>query len=373
MYGLSHGAYWGLSLEAPAPSSLPPDVLRDLERAGVVSPGTAAQVGGVVVTKRLKQTRRPELVTAPGPLALGNPQNGTYRDLYGASWALALYRGGPQLFQARAGVWVDRTDPDALGVLMQSGVRHVSLAFDQAARPVLAWEQDGAVYVRQWLGGAGYVTRGPWPGHDPLLIADAVPAGLVIGSDVHLLHLDAERAAVLARRQVSEYRAAQQVAEVTPGTVLDQVAQAYSVAQILGEADGQRVALVARYPVSQSLQHAAALSGPTGGEWRPVVIERRTPTQSGGLAVSGPTGGVYEDRAVLLRLGVLQISPATLSGPTGGEWRPVVIERQPRTQSGALGMSGPTGARYAVAVINVTGRQHNPQAALSGPTGGTYQ
>lgn len=246
MYGLSHGAYWGLSLEAPAPSSLPPDVLRDLERAGVVPPGTAAQVGGVVVTKRLKQTRRPELVTAPGPLALGNPQNGTYRDLYGASWALALYRGGPQLFQARAGVWVDRTDPDALGELVKGGVRHVSLAFDQAARPVLAWERDGAVYVRQWSAQAGrYVTRGPWAGRDPLLTTDALAGHPVADSDVFLLYLDG--GAVVSRVQREAYEQPRPLAAAPGGAVLDQIVPAPAQLQVIGAAGA--VPLVWRTPL----------------------------------------------------------------------------------------------------------------------------
>ncbi|MFC6803057.1 hypothetical protein ACFQDE_16155 [Deinococcus caeni] len=174
-YGGSWGVWWGLGLERPAWSSLSPELIRDQEREGLLPAGSAAQLGGVIVTKRSRRTLRPELVVAAGPQRLAQPGGGTYDDLYGSRWALGLYRGGPRLYQARSGVWVDRTDPDALGALTASGVRHASLAFDQAARPVLAWEQSGAVYVRQWDAlGTQYVTRGPWEGCDPLLISDAM-------------------------------------------------------------------------------------------------------------------------------------------------------------------------------------------------------
>ncbi|MCD0174765.1 hypothetical protein IHN32_02195, partial [Deinococcus sp. 14RED07] len=144
------------------------------------------------------------------------PGAGTVRDLYGAAWALALHRDGPALYQLHAGIWEARSDPDALAEL--DGVRHVALAWDQAARPVLAWERSGAVYVRQWSGdAAGYVTRGPWPGRDPLLLADAPLLGVTGDSDVLLLYLDG--AALAYRLQREAYSTARDLAPMPPGAV----------------------------------------------------------------------------------------------------------------------------------------------------------
>ncbi|MBX8464230.1 hypothetical protein [Deinococcus sp. RIT780] len=237
-YGASWGVWWGLSLERPAWASLSPDLIRDQERDGLLPVGSAAQLGGVIVSKRGRRTLRPELVVTSGPQRLAQPGGGTVAELYGARWALGLYRGGPRLYQARSGVWHDRTDPEALADL--DGARHVALAFDQAARPVVAWERSGAVYVRQWSGLVGqYVTRGPWAGCDPVLISDAPLLGETGASDVLLYHLDNDRVVVLLRVQRDVYDVPRAALALTPGALLDQVAAARAGGLVLfGELPG---------------------------------------------------------------------------------------------------------------------------------------
>ena len=201
----------------------------------------------VVTTKRTARTWRPELVLASGPQMLAQTGDGSLNALYGRAWALALYRDGPQLFQEAAGQWEPRADGDALTPLTQYAVRHISFAFDQAARPVIAWELAGNVFVRQWgaLEG-GYVTRGPWPGRDPLLYSDAKLLEGSHDSDVLMFHLDGP--ALVVRAQREEYNTARSLLDVGVGAVLDQTTVFQHRIQILGErSDGSL--LVAHSPI----------------------------------------------------------------------------------------------------------------------------
>jgi len=322
-YGASWGVWWGLGLERPAWASLPPALIRDQEQRGELAPGSAAQLGGVIVTKRGRGTLRPELVLSTGPQRLARTGGGTYAELYGARWALGLYRGGPRLYQAQAGVWVDRSDPDALGVLTAAGVRHVALAFDQAARPVFAWEQGAQIYIRQWSPQlAQYVTRGPWAGCDPLLMNDSAAHYDPAESDVLLLHLDADRAQLVARVQRELYAAARPLAALPADAVLDQLVGLPLSLQVLGEAGGAPVALRPElYPLRVRDRLAGDVQGVTGGLWFAVIITQDTGTH----AATGDVQGV-----------------------TGGAWVAVIITRDTGTHAATGDVQGITGGTYAV-------------------------
>lgn len=177
-------------------------------------------------------------------------------ELYGRPWALALYRDGPQLLALEGEMWAPVDDGGALPDL--TSARHVGFAFDQAARPVLTWERAGAVFVRQFDGTAGqYVTRGPFPGRDPVLICDALLMGRSDTSDVLLLVLDGP--ALVVRVQREQYATTRILAAVPPDSVLDQVVPTGLAWTALGEGpDGAALAWRSRdYPVI----HADALAG----------------------------------------------------------------------------------------------------------------
>lgn len=179
------------------------------------------------------------------------------RDLYGGDWAIVLYRDGPQLLQVQGGDWAERDDAGALADL--PGARHVSLAFDQAARPVLAWEVSGTLYVRQWDGQGGYVTRGPFPGRQPLLTTDALLLLTASDSDVLLYHLDG--GSVICRTQRDLYGVPRVAATVPAGSVLDQITASGGRLQLIGEAPGgERLVLASElYPLR--LAHTARAAG----------------------------------------------------------------------------------------------------------------
>ena len=317
-----------------------------------------------MVTARTKKTKRPELTLAFGPLRLASPGEGTVRDLYGSRWSVGLYRGGPHLFQARSGVWLARADADALAGL--EGAEHISLAFDQAARPVLAWARPDGVYVRQWSGSA-YTTRGPLAGCDPVLIADAPVSGNVTDSDVILWHLSADRSALMYRLQRDVYSVAHVARAVAQGAVLDQVVMLPNRLQFLGEMNGVNAAWrTALYPYTQF----AAVRGvgrPTAGAYTPSVLVNAlvdVPVRG----IGQPTGGLYQSSSVVFNLAESQAKGAAL--PAAGTYQPAItIKNLSETQ--AKGAALPAAGSNILAVIRST----QPTDLVKGgakPAAGSY-
>ncbi|MXV18597.1 hypothetical protein [Deinococcus xianganensis] len=177
-----------------------------------------------------------------------------------------------------------RADPGGALAELVRGVRWVGLAWDQAARPVVSWEQSGFVYVRQWdAQTAQYTTRGPWAGCDPVLMCDA-PAHLnTADSDVTLYHLDAARAAVVARTQRDLYGVPRTLGALTPGAVLDQAVCLPYAVQLLGEdVEGALALLSEPYPVAaQDL--AVGLLAFRGGEVYRVLFDAPAQDLAAGL------------------------------------------------------------------------------------------
>jgi hypothetical protein len=280
------GATWGGASSPPA--SLPPRV--------------------VVVNKRTAKTYRPEVALAPGPQTLAQPANGSLSDLYGAAWAVALYRDGPQLLQVQAGAWQPVEGGAALDGL-DTGARHIALAFDQAARPVLAWESGGAVFVRQWDGSGGqYITRGPFVGRDPVLLADGPLLGAASESDVQLYLLDGS--AVQLRLQRDLYGTAYPLGDVGTGAVLDQAVYAAHTVRLIGERAGAVWSLASRpYPLRafDQLTGAALLSG-----WIEDLV--KTAATAHGMTGGAALSGVLEAVSALMLYADQMSGAASLSG-----------------------------------------------------------
>ncbi|ALW89175.1 hypothetical protein AUC44_09935 [Deinococcus actinosclerus] len=368
-YGASWGVFWGLGLQRPAWASLPPAVIRGQERDGTLAPGSAAELGGVIVTKRVRGTLRPELVVSAGPYRLGQPGGGTLAELYGGRWSLALYKGGPRLYQAQAGVWVDRSDPDALGELVD--VRHVALAFDQAARPVFGWERDGLVFVRQWNPAVqAYVTRGPWAGREPLLMCDAVLHGEPSASDVVLMHLSG--AQLVARHQRDSYAVPAVVADAVPdGAVLDQIIPGPLAWQAAGEAS--RAPLTLRsglYPAHLHGQTRGRVSGPSGGALMPVTKRVQVADGHAWGTVTGLSAGALVP-STLLRPLADGHAWGTVTGLSAGALRPVVITAATGPDAARGTVTGLAAGMLRRAVIVVSRGPDAVRGTVSGLTGGS--
>ncbi|MVN89365.1 hypothetical protein GO986_21760 [Deinococcus sp. HMF7620] len=305
-------------------------------------------IPAVVVSRRAGKTLRPELVLAPGPLTLGQPGAGSFAELYGGRWALALHRDGPQLYQVQGGAWAPRADSDALGPLASGKVQHVGLAFDQAARPVLAWCLAGQVSVRQWHPQSShYVTRGPWAGHNPCLIADALSEVGLADSDVLCIHLAPDRLSLTGRAQRELYATAHALGSYPTPAALDQVvALPQRWAALAGTLAGDVAAprLSGLYPVTGAGHTQATVGQPASGV-RLETFQVYTPTTEPMTAtVTQPASGARTDTVLASDLAPNPMT-ATLPAPS----------------SGAL----------TVVVVVVTLPSDNAAAALSAPSGGT--
>ncbi|OWL95024.1 hypothetical protein CBQ26_13295 [Deinococcus indicus] len=266
-------------------------------------------------------------------------------------------------------MWVDRSDPDALGDLVD--VRHVALAFDQAARPVFAWERDERIYVRQWNPAVhAYVTRGPWAGREPLLMCDAVLHGEPSVSDVVLMHLDG--AQLVARHQRDSYAVAAAVVDAVPdGAVLDQIIPGPLAWQAAGEA--ARAPLTLRsglYPAYLRGQTRGRVSGLSGGALMPVT--RRVSMADGHAwgAVGGLESGALVPSTLILSVPADRAQGA-VTGLQGGALRPAVIVTTggPDTARGTV--SGLAAGALVRAVIVVSRGPDAVRGTVSGLTGGS--
>lgn len=160
----------------------------------------------------------PELALARGPAAEGETGDGSLGALYGYPWALVWDKTRPELVLCRVegGELVEVEPLEPLPALTVPA-RHIALAFDGSARPMIAWQARDGIRVRQWDPGAGaYTVRGPFPGQDPVLVPDALALRTVAGSDVVLGYLSTDRAALLARLERDLYGVAYPLAELAP-------------------------------------------------------------------------------------------------------------------------------------------------------------
>lgn len=140
----------------------------------------------------------PEVFQARGPAGLG--AIGTVQDMWAYNWHVRWEQNG-NVVLAREDLsgW---TDVQTLPLSLPDEARRISLAFDQVAQPVIAWEEDGQLWVWE---AAPNALRGPFPGRDPILLMDAEISGDISGSDVCLFHLSQDRAVLQCRLQRDAY------------------------------------------------------------------------------------------------------------------------------------------------------------------------
>ncbi|WP_457638440.1 hypothetical protein [Oceanithermus sp.] len=342
-----------------------------------------------------------EVALARGPREMAVTGAGGFDELFGYAWMAILDRGERRLrlFQAR-----DAGSPWAIGAVAASlewvevpvlalphdikELRHLGLAFDQAARPAVAYERAGEIWVRQWDPGAGqYVMRGPWPGVDPVLINDIEAGYYVPDSDVLLFHLNADRKSLIMRAQREVFEVEHLVQAFASGALLDQaVALPYQL-ELLGsyESESNITGVSLRsdlYPVrvEDSLGAAMAMP-PSTGTYYPVVIVHELGGESLGEATAAPPpAGTYYPMVVVQDLGSESLGKATAAPPPAGTYYPVVVVRDLGSETlGAATAAPPPAGTYAVAVVvlDLSAAPYTIDdlgaASVSAPTGGTYE
>lgn len=204
-----------------------------------------------------------ELYLSPGPERIGVTGDNSYQTMYGYDWLLVWDRddGLLHLWQERDGAWVEVVDdlPPVFASPAPVGSRRWSLAFDQAARVILAYEDAlGVVRVTRWEPSSNsYVQNVTFSGHDPCVVIDASWSFLIPGSDVLLFHLSPDRQRVLCRVQRDVYGIAYEVWDYGAPVILDRVvALPYKYQVLVSASDGSPLpdALVsALYPVALSV------------------------------------------------------------------------------------------------------------------------
>lgn len=166
----------------------------------------------------------PMLAWSAGPVGIGVTGDNSIASMTGATWLLQVCPDGDWvLYREARGVltvvpWDD--PPDAAS----ETARHVSLAFDQSARVVLAWEDEGSISVRRWNPSLSeYVEDVTFEGVDPVVVFDGMWAYRVPDSDVLLFYLSSDRKKLMCRVQRDVYAVEYELWDFEAATVLDRV------------------------------------------------------------------------------------------------------------------------------------------------------
>jgi hypothetical protein len=150
---------------------------------------------------RRGKLRVPEVRLCAGPTAEAVTGSGAFLELYGTRWALLLEVSGVLRFLRLDGdAWLEVQSLEALPVLPKAA-RHIAFEWDGSARPVIAWELEGAVFVRRFDSFTGAYIVSSVPGLDPCLWSDALALETTTDSDVILFHLNASRTQLFSRIQ----------------------------------------------------------------------------------------------------------------------------------------------------------------------------
>jgi len=327
---------------------------------------------------RRGNTYAPELRLAPGPRSMGDTGDGSYATLYGYAWAGLLDRVERRfrLFQAQVpgegpwplhdsrgaevAVWVEVEVPPLPHPVEE--VAHMALAFDQAARHVVAYEREGEVWVRQWDPlSQSFVQRGPFPGVDPVLISDVTVGFYVPDSDVLLFHLTPDRLNLVMRVQRELYATAHTIQTFDQPVVLDQaIALPYQM-ELLGslvsalDTTGY-VLRSGRYPVYLSEVAASpVVNAPVDWDYIPLVVVKDATEVAASVPVAAPTDWDYIPIVVVKSLADVAASPA-VNPPIAWNYIPIVVVKDLGTEVAAsASVAAPTAWNYQLVVVVYNG------------------
>jgi hypothetical protein len=297
-----------------------------------------------------------ELRLARGPIAIGEPGEGTYRELYSKDYAVFLDETGRLRVYVSTGTsWVPVTE-DLYPQPPHPGnqIRHIAACFDQAARLVLAYEINEQVYVYQWdIITNQYVTRGPFPGVDPVLIQDATIGFYPPDSDVLLLHLSTDRTRLIMRVQRELYGTPRQVAVLPGPATLDQA--------IARPFFGQVVGTYVDSPTSTGFV--------VNTDLYPVYADER----AGGSAVEPPRNWTLMPAVFIYNGGTELAGSSAVTPPVSWNYIPAVVIRDLGTELAALiSVTPPSNWNYALAVVIHSFTEDAATALVAPPTSWDY-
>lgn len=332
---------------------------------------------------------------ALGPAAIGTTGNGTYNDLFGYAWAAYVYDSGKfaiaQAKNADGSPWQVGTATDSASWVEVQGVslpvpqspKHIGFAFDQAANPVVAYE-DGTkqVYVVQWDQlSLSYIVRGSFPGVDPVLINDATVNYYSPDSDVLLLHLSADRRSLIMRVQREQYATEHTIDTFTSDAYLDQaIALPYQL-EVVGSLSDDLFAtgLVYRsdmYPVRNTESMTpVATAVPASGELHPVVIISTLPQELlSSIGASVPTSGDFQSIIVKSTPPQETLDSINAGVPATASWASNnVTQTLPQETLSIINAALAASGSYVQSVAAYTAPADTfASVSASVPTGGSY-
>lgn len=227
----------------------------------------------------------PCLAWSPGPVELATTGDGSYQTLYGENWLAQICQDGTWVLYKRIdNEALEVTEWDVIPPTVAITARHVTLCFDQAARPAIAWEDAEGVRLREY----NEVTQqyhfiGPFSGCDPVLLTDATINYRVAGSDVVLFYLSEDRTKFNYRIQSENFATEHQHYDFGEAVVLDaQDVGSWRFQLKYGDEHGTVTGPLADdftalwsdlYPVFVDERMGAAVHGLEDGEYVLVVVK----------------------------------------------------------------------------------------------------
>ncbi len=140
-------------------------------------------------------------------VVLGPDIEGVAKEKYTQQWKLGWADSTLKLYKVDSvGNLIDTTPLAPFPQLIYGNVSNLSLAFDQAGRNIIAWEENNQLYIRQYdLGVNGYSNRGPFAGHDPIIYSEKSASRTNENSNLLLFYLSANRKTLKYRKQNDLY------------------------------------------------------------------------------------------------------------------------------------------------------------------------
>lgn len=322
-----------------------------------------------------------ELSLAPGPQQIATPGDNKHDTLYGREWALELQRDRTlHLYQEQAdGDWLEVTEglPGAFDAPLPVTARRISHVFDQSARIILAYEDEGIVKLTRWDATENqYLQNVSFAGIDPLLMVDAAFTYSVPGSDVIMFYRKTTAPETVFYRLQSEVYATERIlyAHSEP-VILDRATNLlYRYQLLIANATGDQLAnvlLSERYPIPVRDAQQVTAGAPQAGTYRLVVLSRQVAATPMTAAAQAPQAGTYRLVIVTRDAGVVGMTAAA-QPPQAGTYRLVIITRD----TGVVGMTtaaqAPQAGTYRSVIETVTVDRNAISVGATAPIGGTY-
>lgn len=323
----------------------------------------------------------PCLAWSPGPVELASTGDGSYDALYGRNWLAQVCQDGTwRLYKRISSEVLEVVEWDVTPPTVAITARHPTLAFDQAARPAIAWEDSAGVRLREYNEVTqSYHFVGPFEGCDPVLLTDATINYRVAGSDVVLFYLSADRTKLMYRIQSENFAVEHEHHDFGEAVVLDaqdvgswrfQLKFADERGTVDGPlADGFTALWSDLYPVYVGESMTANVAALEDGEYVLVVVK-----SSGEDGVTASVGALADGvlASVILRQSGEDGVTAVVGALEAGELKNVVIYFAADPDELAATVAALGDGAYVLAVIKRDPVTEGMTATVGSLEGGAY-